>query len=217
MLKTLLLSAAMLLPMTAIAAPLGVTLSPNKAVTVYHGAALKRSLPAWKAPKGKKAIIDTLGNPITYDDGSGWTVSSAGSETGAQQWIAYPVTIKKSTTITEIVEAVGYVAGADAVTVALLADADGSPGAVLEEKLVKNLETFGDCCAVAVDKFKTGVPVTAGSTVWVAAILPTKKESTTWDAFNFSTVNTDTVPFAFYNGAWNVSSGPYTAFAVYGG
>ena len=54
-------------------------------------------------------------------------------------------------------------------------DAGGVPGAVLEEKLVKDLETFGDCCTVAVDKLKKGVPVTAGTTYWVAAILPSKK------------------------------------------
>jgi hypothetical protein len=216
MLKNLLMSAAMLLPVTALAAPVGVTLSPNKAITVYHGAHLKGTLPAWAAPRGKKAIIDTLGSPVTYDEGDGWTVSNAQSETGAEQWIAYPITPKKSTTITEIVEAVGYVAGADSVTVALLADSNGSPGAVLEQKVVKNLETFGDCCSVAVDKFKKGVAVTGGTTYWVAAILPSKKEATTWDAFNFSTVNTQTVPFAYFNGVWNVSSGPYTGFAVYG-
>ena len=63
---------------------------------------------------------------------------------------------------------------------------------------------------------ETGVPVTKGTTYWVGAILPTKKQATTWDAFNFSTVNTNSVPFAFYNGAWNLTSGPYAAFAVYG-
>jgi hypothetical protein len=217
MLKTLLVSAAMLLPVAALAAPAGVTLSPNKAITVYHGAALKRTGPAWKAPKGKKAIIDTLGDPITYDGSSGWTVSNAQSEVGAQQWIAYPITPTKNATISEIVEAVGYVAGTDSVTVALMADSGGIPGAVLQQKTVKNLETFGDCCAVAVDKLKTGVPVTAGTTYWIGAILPSKNQATTWDAFNFSTVNTNTVPFAFFNSnGWNASSGPYTGFAVYG-
>jgi hypothetical protein len=216
MLKNLLLSAALMLPVTALAAPSGITLSPNKAITVYHGSALKRTLHPWTAPRGKKAIIDTLGSPITYNDGSGWTVANPQSEAGLQQWIAYPITPKKSTTITEIVEAVGYVAGGDSVTVALLADSGGSPGAVLEKKTVKNLETFGECCTVAVDKLKTGVPVTAGTTYWVAALLTSKSEATTWDAFNFSSINTSTVPFAFYNGTWNVSSGPYVGFAVYG-
>jgi hypothetical protein len=217
MLKNILLSAAMLLPFTAIAAPVGVTLSPNKAVTRYHGPALRRGLSAWKAPKGKTAIIDTLGSPIDYDEGSGWTIANIGSEVGATQWIAYPFTPTTSTTVTELVEAVGYVTGDDAVTVALLADSNGSPGAVLSQKLVKNLETFGDCCTVATYKLKTGVPVTAGTQYWIAAILPSKKEATTWDAFNFSTANTNTVPFAFYNSSgWNISSGPYTAFAIYG-
>lgn len=207
----------MLLPVTALAAPAGVTLSPNKAITKFQGTALRRTLPEWKAPKGKTKIIDTIGKgDNAYDCCNGWTVSNVGSPTGLTQWIAYPITPKTSTTVTEIVEAMGYVAGGNSVTVALLADSGGSPGAVLAEKTVKNLETFGDCCALAKAKFKTGVPVTAGTTYWVAAILPSKKQATTWDAYNFSTVDTDTVPFAFYNGTWNVSSGPYTAFAVYG-
>ncbi len=217
MLKSLLLSAAMLLPVTALAAPAGVTLSSNKAITIYHGAALKRTLPTWTAPRGKKAIIDTLGSPITYNSGSGWTVSNAQSQAGLQQWIAYPITPKKNTTITEIVEAVGYVTGTDSVTIALMSDNGGAPGAILQQKTVKNLETFGQCCTVAVDKLKTGVPVTAGTTYWVGAILPSKKQANTWDAFNFSTVNTSNVPFAFYNGTWNLTSGPYVGFAVYGG
>jgi hypothetical protein len=215
MLKNLLLSAAMLLPISALAAPVGVTLSPNKAVTQYHGPALRRTAPAWKAPKDGKAIIDTLGKPITYNDGSGWTLANPGSVVGSTQWIAYPITPKTSVTITEIVEAVGWVTGGDAVTVALMADDGGVPGAVLEQKTIKNLETFGDCCGVAVDKLKTGVPVTAGTQYWIGAILPAKSEATTWDAYNFSSVNTDTVPFAYYTGTWNVTSGPYAAFAVY--
>ncbi len=205
-----------MLPAAALAAPAGVTLSPNKAITTYHGAALNRTLHTYTAPRGKKAIIDTLGSPITYDEGSGWTISNPGSQVQAQQWIAYPIVPKKSTTVSEIVEAVGYVTGTDSVTVALMADNGGVPGAVLEQKTVKNLETFGQCCTVAVDKLKKGVPVTAGTTYWVGAILPSKKQSTTWDAFNFSTVDTDTVPFAFYNGTWNLTSGPYVGFAVYG-
>ena len=217
MLKNILLPAAMLLPITALAAPAGVTLSPNKAVTTYHGSPMRRTLPAWSAPRGKKAIIDTLGSPITYNSSSGWTVSNAQSQTGAQQWDAYSFTPKKSTTVTEIVEAVSYVTGTDSVTLALMADNNGAPGAVLQEMTVKNLETFGQCCAVAVGKLKTGVPVTAGTTYWVGAILPSKKQATTWDAWNFSTVNTNTAPFAYYNGAWNVTTAAYAAFAVYGG
>jgi len=217
MLKTLLFSAAMLLPVTVLAAPVGVTLSPNKAITKFQGTAFRRTLPEWKAPRGKKKIIDTIGTGSNaYNCCDGWTVSNSGSETGATQWVAYAITPKKNATVSEIVEAIGYVAGGDSVTIALLADNSGSPGAVLEQKTVKNLETFGDCCTLAKAKLKTGIPVTAGTTYWVAAILPSKKQATTWDAWNLSTANTNTSTFAYYNGVWNVTTAQYAAFAVYG-
>ena len=217
MLKNLLLSAAMLLPTTTLAAPLGVTLSPDKAVTSFHGAPLTRTLPRWIAPNSRTKIIDTLGKGDAYNCCEGWTVANAQSEAALQQWIAFPITPTANATVTEIVEAIGYVAGTDSVTIALLADNNGVPGTVLEEKKKASLETFGACCSVAVDRLKTGVPVTAGTTYWVGALLPRKSQSTTWDAWNFSSANTNTVPFAFFNSSgWNLTSGPYSAFAVYG-
>ena len=107
-------------------------------------------------------------------------------------------------------------AGANIVTIALLADNGGVPGAVLQEKTVKNIED-GGCCAVAVDHLATGVPVTAGTTYWVAALLPFKGEAATFDAWNYSSANTNTGTLACFNGsAWTVTSGHYAAFAVYG-
>jgi hypothetical protein len=217
MLKNLLLSAAMLLPTTALAAPSGITLSPDRAITSFHGAPLRGTLPQWIPPPGKTKIIDTLGKGDAYNCCSGWTVSNAQSATGLQQWIAFPFTPTANATVTEIVEAIGYAAGTDSVTVALLADNGGVPGTVLEEKSVGNLETFGVCCSVAVDHLKTGVPVTAGTTYWVGALLPKKKQSTTWDAWNFSSVDTNIVPFAFFNSSgWTLTSGSDAAFAVFG-
>ena len=214
--KNLLLSAAILLPVTALAAPLGVTLTQNKAITVFHGTPGK-SLPGrWNPPAGKTTIFSTLGKKHTYLDSEGWTISNPASETGSLQWFAYAIVPKTSGTITEIVEAIGYVTGSEAVTVALLADDNGSPGKVIQENTVKKLETFGDCCKVAVDKISSGIPVTAGTTYWVAATLPKKKESTTWDAWNFSSENTGSGLGAYYNGTWNVGSEEYAAFAVYG-
>ena len=216
MLKTVLFSAAMLLPAMAFAAPAGVALTPNKAMTVYHGAPIRHTPSQWTAPRGKTKIFDTLGKPISYNGSTGWTLSNAQSQTGFQQWVAFAITPKANATVTEIAEAIGYVTGTDSITIALMADNNGSPGTVLAEKKVGNLEAFGSCCAVAVFKLKTGVPVTAGTTYWVGAILPSKKQATTWDAWDLSTANTGNGTFAYYNGAWNVTSGSYAAFAVYG-
>jgi len=216
MLKNLLLSAAMLLPTTALAAPSGITLSPDKAITTFHGAPGRATLPSWLPPAHGKKIIDTFGTAHAYNCCSGWTITNPGSAVGILQWVAYPITPKKSTSVTEIVEAIGFVEGGDSVTVALMADNNGSPGAVLSEKSVKNLEVFGNCCTVAVGRLKTPVPVTAGTTYWVGALLPKKSQSTTWDAWNYSSKDTNSTTFAYYTGTWNVSSGPFTAFAVYG-
>jgi hypothetical protein len=181
---------------------------------------MRQALPTWVAPVGKTTIFDTLGNHDHYDANKGWTVSNATSGAGVQQWVAFAITPTADATITEIVEAVsyvGFIAGANTVTVALLADNGGIPGAVLQEKTVKNIESFAECCAVAVDHLATGVPVTAGATYWVAALLPFKGESDTYDAWNFSSANTNNGTLACFNGsAWTVTSGHYAAFAVYG-
>ncbi len=216
--KNLVLTAALLLPVAAIAAPKGVTLTHEGAVTEFHGTPDLRTLPKFTPPPGKTVIFNTLGKSKktwSYNDSSGWTIANEGSEVGATQWFAYAITPTTAVSVTEIVEAVSYVTGGDAVTVALLADAGGVPGAVLASKTVKSLETFGDCCAVAVAKIKS-VPLTAGVTYWIGAILPSKKEATTWDAWNFSTYNTGSGPAAYYNGVWNAASEPFAAFAVYG-
>jgi hypothetical protein len=217
MLKNMLLAAAALLPATALAAPAGVSLKQNNAITVFHGTPAKQALSVWKEPKGKTKIFSTLGKKNAYDPSSGWTIANPGSEAGSLQWFAYAITPKADGSITQIIEAIGYVTGFEGVTIALLADDNGSPGKVIQQKLVTKLETFGDCCTVAVDAIKAGIPVKAGTTYWVAATLPSKKEATTWDAWNFSTSNTGSGPAAYYTSSgWNVADETYTAFAVYG-
>lgn len=201
---------------TALAAPSGVTLSPNKAITIFHGVPGKHVLSNWNPPKSKKAIFSTLGDDNAYNPSNGWTIANPGT-VGFTQWFAFPITPSKDATVSEIVEAVGYVTGTNSVTVALMSDNGGLPGDVLQEKTVKNLDTFGNCCNVAVDKIKDGIQLKGGTTYWVAAILPQKKQYTTWDAWNYSTENTSSVPAAFYNGtSWVQTTAQYSAFAVYG-
>jgi hypothetical protein len=216
MLKTLLVSVAILLPTAALAAPHGVALSPNGAMTVFHGKPGKHMLSNWNPPRGKKVIFSTFGADNAYNPNNGWTVANSGA-VGFTQWFAFPITPSADATVTQIVEAVGYVTGTNSVTVALMDDNGGVPGNVLQEKTVKNLDTFGNCCNVAVDKIKDGIQVKAGTTYWVAALLPKKKQATTWDAWNLSTENTSAVPAAFYNGtSWVQTTSNYSAFAVYG-
>ncbi|HEX3651664.1 MAG TPA: hypothetical protein VHU18_02445 [Rhizomicrobium sp.] len=215
MYKMLLLSVALLLPVTAFAAPHNVTLSPNGAMTVFHGTPGKHMISNWNPPSGKK-IFNTFGKDNAYNPNNGWTIANPGA-VGFTQWFAFPITPSADATVTKIAEAIGYVTGTNSVTIALMSDNGGVPGDVLQKKTVKNLDTFGNCCNVAVDKFKTGVPVKAGTTYWVAALLPSKKQANTWDAWNLSTANTNAVPAAFYNGtSWTQTTANYSAFAVYG-
>lgn len=218
MYKALLLSVAILLPVTALAAPHSVTLSPNGAMTIFHGAhgtSGKHMLPNWIAPRGK-AIFNTFGQDNAYNPNNGWTVANPGA-VGFTQWFAFPITPSADATVTKIVEAIGYVTGTNSVTIAIMSDNGGVPGDILQSKTVKNLDTFGNCCNVAVDRLKTGVPVKAGTTYWIAAMLPKKKQANTWDAWNLSTANTNSVPAAFYNGTnWVQTTANYSAFAVYG-
>ena len=216
MYKALMLSVALLLPATAYAASQSVTLSRNGAMTVFHGTPGKHMLSNWNPPPHKSVIFSTMGTDNDYNCCSGWTISDPGT-VGFTQWFAFPITPTTDATVTEIVEAVGYVAGTNSVTIALMTDNGGVPGTVLQEKTVKNLDTFGNCCNVAKDKLKTPVPLTAGTTYWIAALLPKKKQATTWDAWSLSTENTNSVAAAFYNGSsWVQTTASYAAFAVYG-
>lgn len=200
----------------ALAASSGVTLSPNKAITVFHGTPGKRMLSNWNPPKGKQVIFSTLGADNAYNCCNGWTVANPGS-VGFTQWYAVAVTPSNDANLTEIVEAVGYVEGTNSVTIALMDDNGGVPGNVLQEKTVKNLDTFGNCCNVAVDKVKGGFQLKAGTTYWVAALLPKKKQASTWDAWNLSSENTGSAPSAYYDGTqWNAVTNAYPAFALYG-
>ena len=96
---------------TALAAPAGVTLSPDKAVTLFHGAPFRPTLPQWTAPARRKTIVNTLGAGDAYDSTQGWTIANLPSGAGEKQWVAFPMTPTSNTTVTEIVEAISYVMG----------------------------------------------------------------------------------------------------------
>jgi len=213
MYKTLGLLVALLLPAAGLAAPHSITLSRNGAMILFHGTPGKRLVSNWNPPHRKPVIFSTMGPHNAYDCCSGWGIRNP----GGSSWRAFPITPTADATVTEIVEAIGYIDGTNSVTIALMSDNGGLPGKVLQEKTIKNLDTFGNCCNVAVDKLKTPVQVTAGTTYWVAALLPKQQQASTDDAWNFSTENQNSVPAAFYYaGSWIHVTSQYSAFAVYG-
>ena len=100
---------------------------------------------------------------------------------------------------------------------ALLADKNGAPGAVLTQKNVNVKQVAGECCAVAIDHVTNGPQLIAGKTYWVAAILPNANEAKTWDAWNLDSGLTVGNGAVTRDGKkWIVSQGTSNAFAVFG-
>ena len=223
--KNLLLAAVLLLPFGALAAPSDSPSVQSPAAVVlqgkvgaqFHGTIGKQSYTYWSPPAGRVTIANTLGKkPYSYRSQPLALISNPMSQSGAEQWWAVAIKPKTTATVTEIVEALSYSSGPHLATIALLADKNGSPGAVLYQKTVKVLQAEFDCCAVVVDHVTGDIKVTAGKTYWVAAILPDKKEATTASGWNFAT-NAQTGLSGFYNGTtWSVGQNSNTAFAVFG-
>ena len=145
---------------------------------------------------------------------SGWTVSGPNSIIGDDIAVAMPFTAPGNATVTRIVVGVGYVTGANGVTVSLYNDSGGLPGTSLGNLDQTGLPQFGTCCTVLVSN--VGIPITAGSKYWV--VVQTGPDTLdTWDAWNQNDTNQTNQPFASRtNGVWTPSLGILGAFAVQG-
>jgi hypothetical protein len=145
---------------------------------------------------------------------SGWTISGPNSPIAIDIAAAMPFTAPGNGTVTRIVVAVGYVTGANGVTVSLNSDSGGLPGTSLGSFDHTGLPQFGSCCTVVVSN--GGIPITAGSKYWV--VVSTGPDTLdTWDAWNQNDTNQTNQPFASRtNGVWSPSLGILGAFAVQG-
>ena len=213
-------SASILLPVAALAAPPGIAPAHGGLITEFHGTPAHTNLRPWHPPAGSKVIFNTLGKTkrtYSYNTAIGWDITNPGSLLKALQWVAYPITPTENVTLTEIDEAVSIASGKSEITVALLADKGGLPGATLTSKAVKGLQQNGNCCAVATARVAP-VKLKAGTTYWVAATLPSKQEATTYDVWAYSTYNTGKSLVAFYGAhGWDsTETASYAAFAAYG-
>ncbi len=204
---------------TVASAKEGVTLSPDKRMVFARPSG--KYTPSLSHRPGAPAIFSNIGTKYPkgeYFCCEGYTISAAGSVIGSQNWLAAAFTPASSATVTEIDVAVGYVEGTNGITVGLYADAGGVPGTLLKSFKVSGLPTFGDCCALAVAKDKTGVAVTSGTQYWIA-LTTDSKEKNTWDAWNLNTTDqVDTATIAVNTGSgWEPSEAlPGPAFGVYG-
>ena len=122
-----------------------------------------------------------------------------------------------SATAAEVDVAVGYISGANEVTLNIYSDGSGVPGTALWSGVAKALPTFGTCCGLAVAKIKGGLALTKGTPYWVV-VTTDKKEATTFAAWSLATVDQiDTANVAQKSGSgWQAFSTtePY-AFAIY--
>lgn len=147
---------------------------------------------------------------------TGWTISGPNSIIGATYADGMPFTPSSSGTVNKIAVAVGWVTGANSVTVSLNADAGGVPGAVIGKFDLTGLPGFGTCCVVASKSSSKGAPVTGGTQYWVV-VQNSASGTDTWAAWNDNDTNETNQPFAFdNNGVWTPTSGILGGFAVFG-
>lgn len=164
-------------------------------------------------PAGGSTVYSNLNSDTTdtYDCCSGWTISTTGSVIGSQQFIATPFTPAASGKLTEIDLGLGWVTGANSVTVVLAADKKGLPGKTITTFTASGLDSFGDCCDLVVDSVK-GAKVKAGKQYWVIV----SASADTWAVWNQNSTNVSG-PFAYDTGTgWQITSGVTGAFAVLG-
>ena len=192
-------------------------LSQDRRMTMATGPA-GRFLRSPPPAAGATLVAGNLGT--YYPNGAyfpieGYTISGATSAVGEQVFLAVPFTPTTTTIYAGARVGVGYVEGADGVSIALYSDNGGLPGTELDGRSAVNLPVFGGCCGIASAAAKNTVTLTAGTQYWLVV----STASTGWEAWNLNTTDeVDTVGIAVNEGAGWVPSSAYPgpAFAVYG-
>jgi len=169
------------------------------------------------------ALTTIAGNLSKYPNGVyfccyGNTISGPNSALGTAYWAAIPFTPTADTSVRAIEVSVGYIEGANGVTISLNADASGVPGAQIAGGDVLGLQPYGDCCQLAVAKGRGGVPVNAGTQYWVV-VSTSSNLSTAFDAWAFNSTDMRALPIAFYSsssGVWGASQSLLPGYAVLG-
>jgi hypothetical protein len=169
------------------------------------------------------SLTTIAGNLSRYPNGVffccyGFTISASGSVIGSTNWVAIPFTPNANYSVKKVEASVGYVTGTNGVTLSVNADSGGVPGAALAGLNLTGLETFGNCCTLAVAGGAAGLPVTQGTQYWVV-VSTSNSTQDTWDAWAFNSTDMRLFPFAFFssqNGVWLTSSNYLPGYAVLG-
>jgi hypothetical protein len=188
------------------------------------GQAGEHSVSNWHAiiPAGRTIIFSNLNTH--YPDGTyvccgyAYPISGSSSASGKSFWGAAAFTPSADATASEVALGLGLKSGTNKVYVTLNADSHGHPGAVLATGVVASLPALESCCALGHAKFKTPVPVTAGSQYWVVVLTNGSDADTYAGWYMNSTEQINPLPCAINvgNGGWNaLTCLPGPAFAVY--
>jgi hypothetical protein len=168
------------------------------------------------APRKKDVIFSNIGSKYPkglYFCCYGDTISGPSSPVGGPYSVALQFTPAEDAKMTEIDAGVGWVSGANAVTISLYEDDGGQPGALISSAQASGLGTFGDCCTMATAPIKA--KLTGGTPYWVGV----SADGATWAAWAFnSTDQIDSLNAAYSSGSGWTAGGalPAPAFQVIG-
>lgn len=214
--KSLLVLTALALAGSPAVAGNGASVSGNRLLVA---APPQPAAQAWRPPENRDAkltaVFDNIGRKYPkslYLCCLGGTIGGPNSQVGTV-WQAEQFTPSSSVTVSEIEVGVGYLSGANGVTIALYSDSHGLPGTALASQDVTGLPPLGSCCQIATGTFQQGVAVTAGTHYWV--VLETGAQtSTTLDGWNLNTTDGVDVPVIDVNfgSGWQPVA-PVTSFA----
>jgi hypothetical protein len=160
---------------------------------------------------GAAVVYSTFGPGDSYDTSTGWTIGFGGWAQGDQFSFAGPQPYYLDT----VEAAVGLMTGANQLTLSVMSDVGGQPGAVLESfSFINQMGFFGDY-----DPPLTGTSIshpllTPGTNYWLIASAP---DSSTTAAWNWSSPVVSGLHAGSENGGpWSVSTDTQGAFRING-
>jgi len=108
-----------------------------------------------------------------YNCCSGYIISGVDSTFGYSYAEAMAFTPAHNATIHKVEAGMSwYGDGANQVDISVYSDSSGVPGTVLATGTATNLQTFGECCALATIKIKPPLLVSAGTQYWIVGDTP---------------------------------------------
>jgi len=134
---------------------------------------------------GTITVYSNFGAGNAYDTVNGYTESGAASFPGPFAWaMAFTNTTGQNIALSQIDLADTFVpaGGNNTMTLNLVADNSGVPGALVESWTVNNLPLTGTCCSVVTVTDMTGAVLLNGATYWLVPLA----DSSAWESWQFN-------------------------------